>query len=207
MSQSKRHSAIETATNTAVGFVGSYFITLACFHVPDANLATKTLYATLGCTAWSLLRGYYLRRLFNHLHVKRTVGHLPGSWTVRKGCEHLYVSGFGQMHDAVVCVMCGICKYPEAAPDFGKATKEGRVILENHPHYEQYAKLARQARDQLKRHEEPMVRCDTPSPYLQVASGVQLDRLGMLYKMHREPAEPDSEFRKRVWEAAKDYHL
>lgn len=70
MSQSKRHSAIETATNTAVGFVGSYFITFGCFHL-NADLATKTLYATLGCTVWSLLRGYYLRRLFNHLHMKR----------------------------------------------------------------------------------------------------------------------------------------
>ncbi len=69
MSQSKRHSALETATNTAVGFVGSYFITFGCFHL-DADLATKTLYATLGCTVWSLLRGYYLRRLFNHLHAK-----------------------------------------------------------------------------------------------------------------------------------------
>lgn len=71
MSQSKRHSALETATNTAVGFVGSYFITFGCFHL-NADLATKTLYATLGCTVWSLLRGYYLRRLFNHLHTRRT---------------------------------------------------------------------------------------------------------------------------------------
>lgn len=69
MSQSKRHSALETATNTAVGFVGSYFITFGCFHL-NADLATKTLYATLGCTVWSLLRGYYLRRLFNHLHMR-----------------------------------------------------------------------------------------------------------------------------------------
>ena len=71
MSQSKRHSAVETATNTAVGFVGSYFITFACFHVPGADLATRTLYATLGCTVWSLLRGYYLRRFFNRLHTRQ----------------------------------------------------------------------------------------------------------------------------------------
>lgn len=69
MSQSKRHSALETATNTATGFVGSYFITLTCFHL-ESQIATATLYATLGCTAWSLLRGYYLRRVFNHLHTK-----------------------------------------------------------------------------------------------------------------------------------------
>lgn len=71
MSQSKRHSAMETATNTAVGFVGSYFITFGCLHIAGADLATQTLYATLGCTVWSLARGYFLRRVFNRLHVKR----------------------------------------------------------------------------------------------------------------------------------------
>lgn len=77
MSQSKRHSAVETATNTAVGFFGSYLITYGCFHLtPD--LATATLYATLGCTAWSLVRGYYLRRLFNHLHTKQGPVVWPG---------------------------------------------------------------------------------------------------------------------------------
>lgn len=67
MSQSKRQSVIETCSNTSVGFVGSYLITFGCFHLTD-NLPTATLYATLGCTVWSLLRGYYLRRLFNKLH-------------------------------------------------------------------------------------------------------------------------------------------
>lgn len=146
MSQSKRHSAVETATNTAVGFVGSYFITFACFHVPGADLATKTLYATLGCTVWSLLRGYYLRRMFNHLHTKQAP---PLSKLERaqaalyvapdseppKGadvesvplellrqipdqtpCPHLFVDGFGQMGDALTCCKCGLSKYPEALP-------------------------------------------------------------------------------------------
>lgn len=67
MSQSKRQSVIETCSNTSVGFVGSYLITFGCFHL-SSNLPTATLYATLGCTVWSLLRGYYLRRLFNKLH-------------------------------------------------------------------------------------------------------------------------------------------
>lgn len=87
MSQSKRHSALETATNTAVGFVGSYFITFGCFHL-NADLATKTLYATLGCTVWSLLRGYYLRRLFNHLHTKASHPILcPHGEEVDSGCS------------------------------------------------------------------------------------------------------------------------
>lgn len=76
MSQSKRHSALETATNTAVGFFGSYLITFGCFHLTD-KIATATLYATLGCTVWSLLRGYYLRRLFNRLHTKQTAKQEP----------------------------------------------------------------------------------------------------------------------------------
>lgn len=89
MSQSKRHSAMETATNTAVGFVGSYFITFACFHVPGADLATKTLYATLGCTVWSLLRGYFLRRLFNHIHVNRAAADAGMAVSVGYHCEEL----------------------------------------------------------------------------------------------------------------------
>lgn len=71
MSQSKRQSVIETCSNTATGFVGSYLITFGCFHLTD-NLPAATLYATLGCTVWSLVRGYYLRRLFNKLHTKQT---------------------------------------------------------------------------------------------------------------------------------------
>lgn len=79
MSQSKRHSALETATNTAVGFFGSYLITYGCFHLTD-KLAEATLYATLGCTVWSLIRGYYLRRLFNHLHTRQQNRSITSWW-------------------------------------------------------------------------------------------------------------------------------
>lgn len=151
MSQSKRHSAIETATNTAVGFVGSYFITLACLHTPG-NLATQTLYATLGCTAWSLLRGYFLRRWFNHLHVKRVAKEagmeVRAVETPPKAitCKHLYVVGFGCMGDAVVCCKCGVDKYPEAAPGYKTALRLGRVIAEEHDNYEYFYEKAQQAR-------------------------------------------------------------
>lgn len=149
MSQSKRHSAVETATNTAVGFVGSYFITFACFHLEGADLATKTLYATLGCTVWSLLRGYYLRRVFNRLHTKQAAMPQPDNLLVKQdNCHHLYVSGFGGMGDAVVCCKCGLHTYtPEAAPGYWSARGLGRVIEESHPDYNHYADLARSARE------------------------------------------------------------
>lgn len=166
MSQSKRHSALETATNTAVGFVGSYFITFSCFHL-NADLATKTLYATLGCTVWSLLRGYYLRRLFNHLHAKATREPWAGlddleskardpdpadSATKRPSeelmrqvpddlpCDHVFVDGFGAMGDALTCCECGWSKYPEALPaDMLKiARRRHRVIETSHPQYRLY---------------------------------------------------------------------
>lgn len=144
MSQSKRHSALETATNTAVGFVGSYFITFGCFHL-DADLATKTLYATLGCTVWSLLRGYYLRRLFNHLHTKPVVSKELERQVPH--CHHFFVDGFGGMGDAVVCCKCGLDKYPEAiSVEYEAAKRLQRVIPVGHPNYESYADLARSAR-------------------------------------------------------------
>lgn len=148
MSQSKRHSALETATNTAVGFVGSYFITFGCFHL-NADLATKTLYATLGCTVWSLLRGYYLRRLFNHLHTK-PVQEPEAKAPSQLFCRHIYVDGFGAMGDSVVCCRCGVDKYPEVAPGYWLAIASGRVIKENHPEHDFYADLARAAREKAQ---------------------------------------------------------
>ena len=153
MSQSKRHSAMETATNTAVGFVGSYFITFACFHIPAADLAAKTLYATLGCTVWSLLRGYFLRRLFNHLHASQAQ---PLETLLRESevtrpserrCMHLYVCGFGGMGDAVVCCKCGIDKYPEVAPGYKTALALGRVVNEDDHNYEHFREKALAARN------------------------------------------------------------
>lgn len=166
MSQSKRHSALETATNTAVGFVGSYFITYACFHLPaetatellysvlryfhwaterPTELAAKTLYATLGCTAWSLLRGYYMRRLFNYLHTKPARELL--SPTAESDhpyddslCDHVFVDGFGGMGDALTCCECGLSKYPEALPAdmLEIARRRHRVIESSHPQYRLY---------------------------------------------------------------------
>ena len=64
MSQSKRQSLIETCTNTTIGMVGSWLITMGClmlFTTP-VGIATST---TLLCTLWSISRGYVVRRHFN----------------------------------------------------------------------------------------------------------------------------------------------
>jgi uncharacterized protein (DUF697 family) len=64
MSQSKKQSLHETVTNTFVGTIGSFLITLVTLKfVTDIVLASAI--TTVACTAWSLLRGYTIRRYFN----------------------------------------------------------------------------------------------------------------------------------------------
>lgn len=64
MSQSKAQSLKETMSNTGIGMVGSWLITMGTFSViKDLTLASTV--ATIGCTVWSLGRGYCVRRYFN----------------------------------------------------------------------------------------------------------------------------------------------
>lgn len=57
---------IEAATNTAVGVVGSWVISFwAITYFKDPIAVTNA--AVIGCTIWSLLRGYGVRRFFNWL--------------------------------------------------------------------------------------------------------------------------------------------
>lgn len=61
--QSRRDSMVEVLTNTAVGFVGSWIITWLSFkYVPQASVAATV--SVVGCTVWSLVRGYSIRRHF-----------------------------------------------------------------------------------------------------------------------------------------------
>lgn len=64
MSQSRKQSLIETCTNTTIGMIGSWLITMAClmFFTTPVGIATST---TIACTVWSLGRGYVVRRHFN----------------------------------------------------------------------------------------------------------------------------------------------
>lgn len=64
MAQTRRHSMIETCSNTFIGLVGSWMITyLVLLYVDDKALATTT--AVVLCTIWSLIRGYAVRRHFS----------------------------------------------------------------------------------------------------------------------------------------------
>lgn len=62
--QSKRQSWIETTTNTAIGFVGSWIIVFITLHLVENKTWASTLTVIL-CTVWSLFRGYSVRRYFN----------------------------------------------------------------------------------------------------------------------------------------------
>lgn len=64
MAQSKMQSFKETMTNTGVGMVGSWLITMGCLMVFSGPFAIATS-TTLLCTAWSVARGYTIRRYFN----------------------------------------------------------------------------------------------------------------------------------------------
>lgn len=68
--QTRRQSVIEVCTNTAVGMAGSWLITYATMsYVKDIALAAAITVA--GCTIWSLVRGYWLRRRFAALEAGR----------------------------------------------------------------------------------------------------------------------------------------
>ena len=69
MSQTSRQSAIETVASTAIGFgvayVASYTVLpLFGHHVTHG----QSLWITVIFTAISLVRGYLVRRMFNHFH-------------------------------------------------------------------------------------------------------------------------------------------
>lgn len=64
MKQSKKQSLIEVVSNTTIGMIGSWLITMACLMVFTTPVAIATS-TTVLCTCWSLIRGYAVRRHFN----------------------------------------------------------------------------------------------------------------------------------------------
>ncbi|HWK53117.1 MAG TPA: hypothetical protein VNR18_02010 [Hyphomicrobiales bacterium] len=78
--QSRLISALEKLVDISVGFIGSlallhWLITPFYFHAEAA--AQTSLAITLIYTAWSFLRGYGTRRLFNRYH------HVLEAWAER----------------------------------------------------------------------------------------------------------------------------
>lgn len=69
MAQTKKQSFKETMTNTGVGMVGSWLITMGCLSLWSNPVVSATV-ATVGCTVWSIGRGYTIRRYFNKLNEK-----------------------------------------------------------------------------------------------------------------------------------------
>lgn len=74
--QSRTSSMIETAASTAIGFVVAWASTLVIlpafgFQVSGGQSALISCWFTL----ISLVRGYFVRRLFNHLHGARKESH------------------------------------------------------------------------------------------------------------------------------------
>lgn len=64
MTQTKAQSLKETVSNTGIGMIGSWLITMVTFHfIKDLTIASTV--ATIGCTVWSIGRGYCVRRYFN----------------------------------------------------------------------------------------------------------------------------------------------
>ena len=69
--QSRKHSALESAINILVGIGVALLTQLLIFPLFDIHISTAShIGITLIFTAVSFIRSYYLRRLFNYLHLK-----------------------------------------------------------------------------------------------------------------------------------------
>jgi hypothetical protein len=62
--QSRRQSIIEVVTNTFAGTVGSWLISYVAMTLIESRAIAATV-TVIGCTVWSLARGYGIRRAFN----------------------------------------------------------------------------------------------------------------------------------------------
>lgn len=69
--QSRLMSAVETATNIAVGLVVSFMAQLVIFDVYDISITvSQNVEITLFFTLVSIVRSYALRRFFNNIRTK-----------------------------------------------------------------------------------------------------------------------------------------
>lgn len=76
MTQLRRHSALETVTSTFIGFCLSYWLNyflLPVFGFPVTH--SQNFWLVTIFTLVSLIRGYFLRRLFNRLNTFLTKDH------------------------------------------------------------------------------------------------------------------------------------
>lgn len=71
--QTKKQSLVEVCTGTLVGGVGSWAITVTVLWLAEVmdfaqHKGVVAACSVAACTVWSLVRGYWLRRHFNHRH-------------------------------------------------------------------------------------------------------------------------------------------
>lgn len=71
MSQSKRHSALETAANVAIGYVVALAAQILIFPLFGVHVAFgQNIAIGIAFTVVSIVRSYCLRRAFNAWHAR-----------------------------------------------------------------------------------------------------------------------------------------
>lgn len=69
--QTKRHSALETCASTAIGYSVAFVANMLVLPLFGFSPSLAQNFWISGIfTALSLVRGYAVRRLFNHLHTR-----------------------------------------------------------------------------------------------------------------------------------------
>ncbi len=67
--QKKHHSLLEACVSTSIGFVVAYATTITVLPLFGLRpTLSESFWITCIFTVISILRGYYVRRLFNFLH-------------------------------------------------------------------------------------------------------------------------------------------
>lgn len=105
LGQSKLESVLEIAVSIAIGFgvsFGANFVILPAFgfHIS----ASQNFWITVFFTFVSIVRSYFVRRLFNWWHLKRIAFHYRclrcnGTITVIKGVWGATCDGHGRVED------------------------------------------------------------------------------------------------------------
>ena len=69
--QARKHSLLEACCGTAIGFTVAYISNLVILHAYGYQITlAESFWITCWFTAISVIRSYYVRRLFNYFHTK-----------------------------------------------------------------------------------------------------------------------------------------
>ena len=78
--QSKKNSILEVFLSTAIGFIVSLILTQYVLPLYNFNVTyTQNIQITIIYTVVSILRGYFVRRLFNHIYIREYIVNKGGS--------------------------------------------------------------------------------------------------------------------------------